>query len=772
MIAGECLTPIYMKTVRQLTLTVITALFVVTVAFLWTSASPKVTGQTSPTRELSLEERITYQQRVENVYWQHQIWGKENQKPKPSLNEVMPDAAIRAKAEDAVRRSLALEKIWQRPVTAEQLQAEMERMAHDTKNAELLRELCAALDNDPFLIAEILARPLLADRLIRSSYAHDENVHGEVRGRAQNSLEQHGDRLRDMDGDYAEIELIKMNDAEKLSVSPSTERTIRLSPEEWNEAVRIYSPVKNSPSNRAARFHEDETNVFVTRVLSNDGQRLVLASVSWKKRPFDEWWSSKRIEVPTDAIEKSNYVYQLPIITAGSSCTDDTWTPTKTIPDPRYYHTAIWTGTEMIVWGGSNLVGNPFDTGGRYNPATDTWTPTSVTGAPSPRDHHSAVWTGSEMMIWGGTTNGPGGRYNPSTDSWTPISSSNAPSVRWDHAACWTGSRMIVWGGDFLTDTGGVYDPVTDSWTATSLAGAPSARYLPTHVWTGTELIVWSGYTGQDFAPGGARYNPNTNAWTPMSTGNEPLGRYDGAFAWSGTEMIVWGGTSPGGNYRTGGRYNPATDTWTPTSSVNAPEGRRGHKGVWTGSEFVIWGGNTSNNSTVGGRYNPVSDTWQPTTTVNAPLIRADLTSVWTGSEMIVWGGLSENFEFQNTGGRYNPSTNSWSPTNTYNVPEARGQHSAVWTGTEMIVWGGIGAHEVNTGGRYATATDSWQPTSLINAPAARQNPEAVWTGTEMIIWGGSSKTDTGGRYDPMTDSWRPTSLVNAPSPRDQHRMV
>ena len=68
MIAGDCLTLIYMKTVRQLTFTVITALFVVAAALLWASASPKVTGQTSPTRELSLEKRISYQQRVENVY--------------------------------------------------------------------------------------------------------------------------------------------------------------------------------------------------------------------------------------------------------------------------------------------------------------------------------------------------------------------------------------------------------------------------------------------------------------------------------------------------------------------------------------------------------------------------------------------------------------------------------------------------------------------------------------------------------------------------------
>ena len=37
-----------MKTIRQLTLTVITALFVVTVALLWASASAKGTRQTSP----------------------------------------------------------------------------------------------------------------------------------------------------------------------------------------------------------------------------------------------------------------------------------------------------------------------------------------------------------------------------------------------------------------------------------------------------------------------------------------------------------------------------------------------------------------------------------------------------------------------------------------------------------------------------------------------------------------------------------------------------
>ena len=42
------------------------------------------------------------------------------------------------------------------------------------------------------------------------------------------------------------------------------------------------------------------------------------------------------------------------------------------------------------------------NTGGRYDPATDTWTPTSTVGAPSGRRYHTAVWTGSVMVVWGG----------------------------------------------------------------------------------------------------------------------------------------------------------------------------------------------------------------------------------------------------------------------------------------------------------------------------------------------------------------------------------
>src|SRR5262249_29133805 len=150
-------------------------------------------------------------------------------------------------------------------------------------------------------------------------------------------------------------------------------------------------------------------------------------------------------------------------------------------PDARTDHTAVWTGTEMIVWGGN--ASTYFNTGGRYNPATDSWTATSTANAPDGRLIHTAVWTGSEKIIWG--RQGPlrptgfcntGGRYNPSTDSWTATSTINPPVARAYDTAVWTGSEMIVWGGYPYTNSGGSYEPGTDTWTATSLTNVPQSR--------------------------------------------------------------------------------------------------------------------------------------------------------------------------------------------------------------------------------------------------------------------------------------------------------
>jgi hypothetical protein len=111
---------------------------------------------------LTFSERVTYQRAIEDVYWRHRIWPKERPDSKPSLDAMMSQEQLEKKVADYLHKSRALEDYWQRPFTAEQLQTEMDRMAQQTKQPEVLRQLFGVLGNDPAVIVECLAKPLLA----------------------------------------------------------------------------------------------------------------------------------------------------------------------------------------------------------------------------------------------------------------------------------------------------------------------------------------------------------------------------------------------------------------------------------------------------------------------------------------------------------------------------------------------------------------------------------------------------------------------------------
>src|SRR5947209_2534086 len=93
---------------------------------------PQVPTKVLP-RTLSFAERIAYQRAIEDVYWRHRIWPKENPNPKPSLDAVMSQAQLEKKVTDSLRNFQALEDYYHHSVTAEDLQAEMDRMAENTK---------------------------------------------------------------------------------------------------------------------------------------------------------------------------------------------------------------------------------------------------------------------------------------------------------------------------------------------------------------------------------------------------------------------------------------------------------------------------------------------------------------------------------------------------------------------------------------------------------------------------------------------------------------
>jgi hypothetical protein len=121
-------------------------------------------------QSLSFADRVAAQRAIEAVYHRQRIWPTDNPQPKPALDEVLPEAALRAKVEEYLRMSRALEVFTGAALTPEQLQAELERMARQTRQPEVLGALWAALDHDPLLVAECLARPVVAERELRRWY--------------------------------------------------------------------------------------------------------------------------------------------------------------------------------------------------------------------------------------------------------------------------------------------------------------------------------------------------------------------------------------------------------------------------------------------------------------------------------------------------------------------------------------------------------------------------------------------------------------------------
>jgi N-acetylneuraminic acid mutarotase len=758
-------------------------------------------------RVLTFADRVAYQYTIEEIYWRHRIWPKENAAPKPSLEEMMSREQIEQKVEKYLRDSQLLANHWQRPITSEQLQAEMNRMASQSKQPEVLQEIFDALGNDPALIAECLARPVLSARLVRELYADDERLHGPVRERAESELRAHRNikEMNQTGGVYSEMVWIKSDSAPEHEKSGGA---VRMSGSRWNDSIeRLATQLGNSKTAGRSRVDsprealvqiqtgvisgllEDDSRYYATAVLEKGKDRLKVATIAWMKEPFEAWAATAGDQTRQAPVELAGG-YTLPQIGSFStSCTPDSWVATTTnAPDGRAFDTAVWTGSEMIVWGGSyyDFAYDYLNTGGRYNPSTDSWVQTPITNAPAGRFYHTAVWTGSEMIVWGGlSSNGDlnsGSRYNPGADSWATTSTANAPAARDGHTAVWTGSEMIVWGGisgNSFLNSGSRYNPRTDSWVATTTTSAPDTRAGHTAVWTGNEMIVWGGVSGSSYFNTGGRYNPRTDSWVATNIFDAPDARLDHTAVWTGSEMIVWGGDYYLNGYyhvlNNGSRYNPSTDSWVATTTVSAPDTRERHTAVWTGSEMIVWGGlSSSGDLNSGGRYNPGTDSWGATSDTNAPAARCAHTAVWTGSEMIIWGGYDGSGGF-NSGGRYSPSTDSWIATSVMNAPVARTNHTAVWTGSEMIIWGGENGNYWNTGGRYNPSTDSWTATSMANAPDGRALHTAVWTGSEMIVWGGSNSGgifNTGGRYNPSTDSWAATSTTNAPAARYIHTAV
>ena len=315
---------------------------------------------------------------------------------------------------------------------------------------------------------------------------------------------------------------------------------------------------------------------------------------------------------------------------------------------------SFWTGDSLlVVSGGSSSETDPRGVEiATYDLESRMW----KRAASSPlgwRSEFSAVWTGEEVIVWGGSGEGgsrnDGASYDPLSDQWTVLSASPLRG-RTGHAALWTGSRMIVQGGSpgsGLFNDGAAYDPITDSWA--SIAPAPGGgRSRAAIAWTGSQMIIWGGVGSEGLPSDGLLYDPDDDVWT--STQKAPIaGRVEAAGLWSGETFLVWGGSSlrddGQATFVDGATYDPATDSWRKLSSPPL-DSRQQFAYTWTGSHALFWGGTSqplfgSRGAPAwknGALYEPDADSWTPLPA--SPLERRyGSMAVWTGREVIVWGG-------------------------------------------------------------------------------------------------------------------------------------
>ena len=276
----------------------------------------------------------------------------------------------------------------------------------------------------------------------------------------------------------------------------------------------------------------------------------------------------------------------------------------------RYYHTSVWGGDMMIAWGGVNAATrDTVATGFRISPQEDVWREVTVKDAPSARSGHSAVWTGNEMLVWGGASSdsnylADGGTYDPVEDVWKKVNAEGAPIPRAYHTAIWTGDKMLVWGGgdqDKWLSSGGVYAPDTKTWTPTAETGAPTPRISHTAVWTGEKMIVWGGRSGEDqLLSDGAIFDPTANTWEPLPKAPAALrSRELHTAIWTGEEMVIWGGRHEQKILGDGAAYNPKTGTWRLIKGKGKVSARCEHTAVWTGKEMLIFGGKGPGNKLI-----------------------------------------------------------------------------------------------------------------------------------------------------------------------------
>jgi hypothetical protein len=305
----------------------------------------------------------------------------------------------------------------------------------------------------------------------------------------------------------------------------------------------------------------------------------------------------------------------------------------------------VWTGRELIVWGGLNLGGTWMADGAALDPATGTWRMLAPSPL-SPRSGAVAVWTGTEVLVWGGGVNGrvsdDGARYDPVTDRWALL----PPAPRdWNFGragAVWVDGRMVVGGSRWSPESHDgllVYDSATGSWTPTEL---PSAVVALTVV--GGRVAVLRAGRPPRGEPQFALFDPATGALThpgpvPVPGEAERLGMVVDR----GSLLLVTDDHHDGHHVYVH-RFDPSLGQWTEVAetegTVVLDGGARVTMGEVATYPLVATGGRLLALSSQGtSMFDPATGEFSETPQIGeTKCLDPDSIEAWTGTEFVSWG--------------------------------------------------------------------------------------------------------------------------------------
>ena len=210
---------------------------------------------------------------------------------------------------------------------------------------------------------------------------------------------------------------------------------------------------------------------------------------------------------------------------------------------PRWGPAMVWTGSEIVAWGGQASDGSErtFTDGAAYNVATRRWRPMAQAPLPGGESRPVGVMTGAGVVIAQGAN---AARWEPATNTWSELPDPPRPVV--DLA---TDGTLAV-----SASANAVLDTRDGRWR--ELPEPPVHLERPTTAWTGSQLIVVGGPSTAFASAVALAVDPSEGMWRRLATPPDRLHAEALSADWDGERVVVV-------NYDMQAvAYDPRTDQW------------------------------------------------------------------------------------------------------------------------------------------------------------------------------------------------------------------